>query len=145
MAMFGRKRNAKTNITSTTNNRAPQIEMNDPYSNDDGVTPPHASSEKQRLPHHNNTQRKHGWIKEDGDAKRTGFHPFHFLHCCFRSSSRLSMLVNVLWPLVPAAIAVVSGHPPSLSDSSLYSLIYRVSSTDTTQNQSSSSRSTTSP
>lgn len=45
-------------------------------------------------------------IKADGESGRSGFHPLHFLWICFRSSSRLSMAVNILWPLVPAAIAV---------------------------------------
>ena len=88
----------------------PQPQTNGAYPvYDDTVTPPHASTEKERLPHHNgNPRQNHSWIKEDGDAGRRGFHPLLFLLCCFKSSSRLSRAVNVLWPFVPAAIAVVS-------------------------------------
>lgn len=101
--MFGRKKGQATNGNATNGNAYPEYEQN--------VTPPHQSTEEkgQRLPHHNGNQsQKHSWIKEDGNANRRGFHPWHFLHCCFRSTSKVSMVVNVLWPLVPAAIAVVS-------------------------------------
>lgn len=45
--------------------------------NIDPVTPPHTSTEKEHVSvQDNNAQRKHGWIKEDGDAGRGGFHPW---------------------------------------------------------------------
>lgn len=37
-------------------------------------------------------------------------HPFHFLRICLRSSSRASRAVNVLWPVVPVAIAIRYTH-----------------------------------
>ncbi|CAK7228579.1 hypothetical protein SCUCBS95973_006930 [Sporothrix curviconia] len=44
-------------------------------------------------------------LRSEGDSGRAGFHPTHFFRIAFRSSSRVSMAVNVLWPFVPAAIA----------------------------------------
>lgn len=83
----------------------------DAYSNpkEDGSNgSPEEAGEKDRLPHANgNKHQKHSWINEEGDAGRNGFHPWHFVHCCFKSTSKLSMAVNVLWPFVPAALAVV--------------------------------------
>lgn len=55
--------------------------------------------------HHSRFWKK---IHEDGESGRKGFHPYHFLHCCWMSSNTISMCVNVLWPVVPVAIAVVS-------------------------------------
>lgn len=46
------------------------------------------------------------YIHPDGESGRGGIHPWHFLRICFRSASTPSMCVNVLWPIVPAAIAV---------------------------------------
>ncbi|KAH9895418.1 hypothetical protein F4778DRAFT_794298 [Xylariomycetidae sp. FL2044] len=45
-------------------------------------------------------------IADEGQSGRTGFHPKHFLRVLWRSSCRASMLVNVLWPFVPVAIAL---------------------------------------
>jgi Ca2+:H+ antiporter len=45
-------------------------------------------------------------IRPEGESGRKGIHPFHFLKICWRSSSRVSRAVNVLWPFVPAALAV---------------------------------------
>ena len=44
-------------------------------------------------------------FRSEGDSGRAGFHPSHFFRIAFRSSSKVSMAVNVLWPVVPAAIA----------------------------------------
>lgn len=43
----------------------------------------------------------------DGESGRRGFNPLKFLVISGRSSSTLSMLVNMLWPIVPIAIALV--------------------------------------
>ncbi|GAB1319652.1 hypothetical protein MFIFM68171_09862 [Madurella fahalii] len=40
----------------------------------------------------------------EGESGRSGFHPRHFLYVLWRSSSQVSMLANILWPFVPAAI-----------------------------------------
>jgi hypothetical protein len=45
-------------------------------------------------------------IKAAGESGRRGIHPLHFFKIVWRSTSTLSRAVNVLWPLVPAAIAV---------------------------------------
>lgn len=45
-------------------------------------------------------------IKPDGESGRRWMHPLHFLRICFRSSSTASKMVNLLWPFVPAAIAI---------------------------------------
>ncbi|KAL8717303.1 MAG: hypothetical protein Q9225_005435 [Loekoesia sp. 1 TL-2023] len=50
-------------------------------------------------------------IHPDGESGRKGVHPHHFLRISARSTSKLSMVVNVLWPFVPAAIAVRYAHP----------------------------------
>ncbi|RDW79693.1 Ca2+ antiporter-like protein [Coleophoma cylindrospora] len=45
-------------------------------------------------------------IQPDGESGRRGIHPFHFFKIVWASSSDASRLVNILWPVVPAAIAV---------------------------------------
>lgn len=50
-------------------------------------------------------------VQSTGESGRRGFHPFHFLKICFRSTCTLSMIVNVLWPFVPAAIALRFARP----------------------------------
>ncbi len=50
-------------------------------------------------------------IKPEGESGRTGIHPWHFIRICFRSTSHVSMVVNVLWPFVPAAIAIHFARP----------------------------------
>lgn len=50
-------------------------------------------------------------IHPDGESGRKGLHPLHFLRICFRSTSTASKVVNVLWPVVPAAIAIHFARP----------------------------------
>lgn len=50
-------------------------------------------------------------IHPDGESGRKGIHPHHFLRISARSTSKLSMAVNVLWPFVPAAIAIRYARP----------------------------------
>ena len=45
-------------------------------------------------------------VHDEGESGRSGFHPRHFLSVLWRSSSVASMLVNVLWPFVPVAVAL---------------------------------------
>lgn len=57
-------------------------------------------------------------VRPEGQSGRSGFHPFHFLRITFRSASWVSRMVNVLWPLVPAAIAMkytVNSHHNDLA------------------------------
>jgi Ca2+:H+ antiporter len=50
-------------------------------------------------------------INTAGESGRRGVHPLKFLSVCFRSTSKVSMAVNVLWPFVPAAIAMHFARP----------------------------------
>ncbi|KAI0158399.1 calcium/proton exchanger [Pestalotiopsis sp. NC0098] len=45
-------------------------------------------------------------VKPAGESGRRGLHPLHFFKIIWRSTSWLSRAVNILWPIVPAAIAV---------------------------------------
>jgi Ca2+:H+ antiporter len=45
-------------------------------------------------------------IAHEGESGRSGFHPGHFVSVLWRSSSKVSMLVNILWPFVPVAIVL---------------------------------------
>lgn len=46
------------------------------------------------------------YIAPDGESGRKGFHPVHFFKICWTSTSHASRAVNLLWPVVPAALAV---------------------------------------
>ncbi|KAK8106429.1 hypothetical protein PG999_009788 [Apiospora kogelbergensis] len=50
-------------------------------------------------------------VRPEGESGRTGIHPFHFFKIIWRSTSWLSRAVNVLWPVVPAALAVYWALP----------------------------------
>ncbi|KAF7934893.1 uncharacterized protein EAE98_002938 [Botrytis deweyae] len=50
-------------------------------------------------------------IQPDGESGRRGIHPFHFFKICWTSTSDASRLVNILWPVVPAALAVRYARP----------------------------------
>ncbi|KAI4865613.1 hypothetical protein F4820DRAFT_458061 [Hypoxylon rubiginosum] len=45
-------------------------------------------------------------VKSAGESGRRGIHPLQFLAITWRSTSWLSRAVNILWPFVPAAIAI---------------------------------------
>ncbi|KAI1823862.1 hypothetical protein F4861DRAFT_300442 [Xylaria intraflava] len=45
-------------------------------------------------------------VKSAGESGRTGINPILFLKIIWMSTSRLSRVVNILWPFVPAALAV---------------------------------------
>ncbi|KFY50979.1 hypothetical protein V496_09059 [Pseudogymnoascus sp. VKM F-4515 (FW-2607)] len=85
------------------------VEMNSPSST------PAAVSEKRRFPGHHVVNeaglRVTKGIAPDGESGRSWIHPWHFLRICFISSCRASMYVNVLWPFVPAALAVRYARP----------------------------------
>ena len=50
-------------------------------------------------------------IHPDGESGRSGVHPVHFCKVAWRSTSRASKLVNILWPFVPAAIVLHFARP----------------------------------
>jgi Ca2+:H+ antiporter len=90
------------------------------------TVPPHSSSHdrrdrRQSLPQYNhNGHEVTKGIHPEGESGRRGFNPFKFLVICGRSSSLLSMLVNLLWPVVPVAIALVGLRPRWLTPPLLY-------------------------
>lgn len=45
-------------------------------------------------------------VKPQGESGRSGVHPWHFLRISFKSACRASTLCSMLWPIVPAALAV---------------------------------------
>jgi Ca2+:H+ antiporter len=74
----------------------------------------HVGNEKQHhiLPTHNHNGHKvTKHIKPEGESGRKGFHPLHFFRIAWRSTSDASRLVNILWPVVPVAIAVKYAKP----------------------------------
>lgn len=80
--------------------------------------PVSAHGQQEKPPHHmhmpgfnHNGHKVTKGIHPDGESGRGGVHPWHFLRICFRSSSTLSLVVNVLWPFVPAAIAIHFARP----------------------------------
>jgi Ca2+:H+ antiporter len=81
---------------------------------DHSTVPPHRSTREHKsfLPSfRRHTNQVTPGIAPEGESGRKGVHPLKFLKICFRSSSRVSMLVNVLWPVVPVAIALHFAKP----------------------------------
>ncbi|KAJ5591742.1 uncharacterized protein N7459_002111 [Penicillium hispanicum] len=50
-------------------------------------------------------------VNSAGESGRTGIHPVHFIRVIFKSVCTLSMMVNILWPFVPAAIVMHFARP----------------------------------
>lgn len=74
----------------------------------------HRGRRRESLPQYNHNGHKvTKGIHPEGESGRSGFHPIKFLVISGKSSSTPSMLVNLLWPIVPVAIALVS-EPHSL-------------------------------
>ena len=94
--MFGRRRKANGPISSNND-----IELADGQ---------RQSKEKHHVLNHNGHKVTRG-IHPDGESGRSGIHPWHFLRICFRSSCSASRYVNVLWPVVPAAITIHFARP----------------------------------
>lgn len=63
-------------------------------------------------------------IEPDGESGRSGFHPWHFLRICWRSSSDVSKWTNLLWPFTIAAMVIYFryGQDLSVEEASPYSL-----------------------
>ncbi|CDM26933.1 Sodium/calcium exchanger membrane region [Penicillium roqueforti FM164] len=63
----------------------------------------------------NSTTSKRAWalfrVDTAGESGRSGIQPWHLLKVCFRSVCTLSMVVNILWPFVPAAIVIHFARP----------------------------------
>ncbi|KAL3473634.1 hypothetical protein BJX99DRAFT_193930 [Aspergillus californicus] len=75
------------------------------HPDNDNVLPIH-QDEKGR-----NTRMNFLRVHTAGQSGRSGVHPLLFLQVCFRSTCTLSMIVNVLWPFVPAAIVMHFARP----------------------------------
>ena len=76
------------------------------------ASPPNPTGDRSPLPRYNhNGHLVTKGIHPDGESGRAGFHPLHFFKVLWKSSSDASMMVNILWPFVPAAIALhFAGH-----------------------------------
>lgn len=66
-----------------------------------------------RLGYNHNGHKIVRGIHPDGESGRSWVHPWHFLRICGRSSSTASLVVNFLWPFVPAAIVIHFVSPNS--------------------------------
>lgn len=80
--------------------------------------PPKAVQQKRSqqsiLPTNSNaSNRRRALFRVDtaGESGRRGVHPVHLVKVCFRSVCTLSMVVNILWPFVPAAIVIHFARP----------------------------------
>lgn len=63
------------------------------------------------LPTHNHNGHKiTPGIAPEGESGRKGIDPLHFFRICWKSTSDASRAVNLLWPIVPTAIAVRYTH-----------------------------------
>lgn len=85
---------------------ADKIEMTTRNSHEVAQHPHHGilPSHKRKVNHNGDAVAK--GIHPDGESGRRWFNPWKFLKICFRSASNASCAVNILWPVVPAAIAV---------------------------------------
>ena len=104
--MLGRHRR-KTETTAT----GQDIELNNAPAehHDHSAHAPHYNHKGEWVNHNGHKITK--GIKSEGESGRKGVHPHHFLRIGFRSTSTASMLVNILWPFVPAAIAIHFARP----------------------------------
>lgn len=48
--------------------------------------------------YNHNGHKVHKWVQPDGESGRRGVNPLKFFAICGRSSSKVSMVTNVLWP-----------------------------------------------
>jgi Ca2+:H+ antiporter len=109
MGLFNRKaRPAKP--TTPTNDTAVAEKANGhdrAPRNGDTATPTTSNEGAGILPQFNHNGHKiTPGIHPDGESGRRGIHPIEFLKIIWRSSSPVSSCVNVLFPFVPAAIAL---------------------------------------
>ncbi|KAJ5117064.1 hypothetical protein N7526_011173 [Penicillium atrosanguineum] len=90
-----------------------------PQASGDILTPPQEKDlqENPMLPLHERKTHPHRYVlglfrvDSAGESGRKGFHPAHFLRVCSRSVCTASMIVNILWPFVPAAIVMHFARP----------------------------------
>lgn len=91
--------------------QAQDIEMNNTNMSNE------APSEAPVLPKHHKPIFNHNGhkvargITPFGESGRSGVHPLHFFRICWASTSHLSRAVNILWPVVPVALAIRYAKP----------------------------------
>lgn len=113
MVSLGRQRRKRPADATTNGMQEQDIGLSN--SND---TPPEKGAHNTHTPQYNHNGHKvTKGIHPDGESGRKGIHPFHFFRICCRSSCTASMLVNALWPFVPAAIAIHFARPHDESSS----------------------------
>ncbi|KAK5470018.1 hypothetical protein LTR55_011222 [Exophiala xenobiotica] len=97
MNLFNRSQNACPDILASNCSIDPEPKL-----------PPQAEdpSNRKTLPVYNHN----GDIVTKG-IHPDGFHPLHFFTVGWRSSSKVSLAVNVLWPFVPAGLAIHFARP----------------------------------
>ncbi|KAJ5898589.1 hypothetical protein N7504_008877 [Penicillium tannophilum] len=95
----------------------PEIEESHMHEGGDGVFATqekgHPTSILPTLEKHHPTRYVLGLFRVDsaGESGRSGVHPIHFFRVVFRSVCTASMMVNILWPFVPAAIVMHFARP----------------------------------
>lgn len=90
-----------------------------PQDSDENIEPPQEKDTQESfiLPTHERKIHPHRYVlglfrvHSAGESGRTGIHPLHFFRVCFRSVCTASMMVNILWPFVPAAIVMHFARP----------------------------------
>jgi len=110
MGLFNRKSKAPTKEESAARMEAAEKAHGANGTNGTNASsqaPPQADTSNDGLPqyNHNGHQVTRG-INPDGESGRRGFSPIQFAKIVWTSSCRASSIVNVLWPFVPAAIAL---------------------------------------
>lgn len=64
------------------------------------------SNRSERSNRNHNGHRVTTGIQPEGESGRSGIHPHKMMPICWRSTSGASQLCNILWPVVPVAIAI---------------------------------------
>jgi Ca2+:H+ antiporter len=90
------------------NRRKNHVEGNGP---DIERSQPEAPRERPKRGYNHNGHKISRGIEGEGESGRKGIHPWHFIRIGFKSTSKVSMLVNILWPFVPPAIAIHFARP----------------------------------
>jgi Ca2+:H+ antiporter len=101
------EKNGVNNSTEMRKGRSSTLQSEGYHDNStDGILPiSERENRGRKAPHRINTG-----IQPEGESGRKGIHPIRFLKICWISASRASRLCNLLWPVVPAAIAVRYTH-----------------------------------
>lgn len=101
------RRSARENGASR--EKSPRISSHDNNNNSRGL--PQHRADVEDGPSRGKMAKLTPRIKSEGESGRRGIHPLHFFKIIWSSTSTLSRAVNVLWPVVPAAIAVYYHYP----------------------------------